>query len=456
MSVAHRQMLWRVIGWTIAIMATLLVVIMVIDPFGLYDLYQAGGMSLADFLLASALGIPTLTCHAGPLSTAIAAIVLYHRWIRDGQILGMRSVGMSAWSISLPALAAALITGLCTAASSLYLIGATFPALSDLVFVGKYSLHYATLREGRFNPVTPNIGLWFERRVSATELGDVVVADRSDPLAVNLVWAKTGAFEHNRDGDFLVLRDGRLQREPQGGTAGERVVFEQMRVQLRPHIDANARGKGFYELHLGSLLAPPSEVARDSRDFRSRLAEGHHRIVTAALCFNYALLVLGVLLRKDPVRRGLTLRITVLLTSLAGLHTGLVMVHVLVVQGTLPVHALYLFAVLPAVVGAMMLLAADHVVGAGALLRLSRPLYAVLRPRQAEDSRRATAKPHGWPSAFAGVLWFAGSKGLGAGMTARLHHPACDAAADIGCDRRRPPQHRRQAFASQDGAVVAD
>src|SRR5262249_59574652 len=127
MSVVQWQMLRVILGWTTATMMVLLVVVTLLDPFGLYELFSGGGLSLESFLLASVLGTPTLICHAGPLSTGIALIILYHRWIRDGQVVGMRSVGMSAWSISLPALLAVTITGGLTAASSLYLIGDTFP-----------------------------------------------------------------------------------------------------------------------------------------------------------------------------------------------------------------------------------------------------------------------------------------------------------------------------------------
>src|SRR5690242_7569804 len=139
MSLIQWHMLRALIAYTAAIAVGFSLLIMIVNPFGLYDLLSSGAMPFDQFIRANLLTLPTILCQTVPIAAGLATIKLYHRWISDNEVICMRAAGMTDWSIALPGILAACLASILAGAMSLFFLAATFPSLSDIVFVAKFA-----------------------------------------------------------------------------------------------------------------------------------------------------------------------------------------------------------------------------------------------------------------------------------------------------------------------------
>jgi lipopolysaccharide export system permease protein len=353
-------------GWSAGLMIGLTAVVVMTDPFGLYDLFSSGLLPFRGYMLATLLAIPTILTQTGPLATALATTICYVRWTGNNEVVCMKAIGISVASIALPGIFCAIAASAVTATASLYLLAAAFPTLSNIVFTAKHALPFSTLAEGPMHETAPGMALSFQRRRTATIVYGVTIVDHATAGEFRVLHAVTGTFLEKPEGLFMLLEEGTMQRDKPDA---EPIAFNRTFVPLRPPVDLAMRGRGYYEEHITKLFNPPASVHSDPLEWRRWNTEGHQRIVTAVLCLDYALLALGILLPGASHRAGLALRLGAIALVVGLVHGSMIVVHSAVVQAQLPVAILYLYAVVPGLVGCSMLLADRPL---GALMRLPR------------------------------------------------------------------------------------
>lgn len=357
MNIVQRHMLWRILLYFALVCISLTFAVMLLNMFGLFDLWQLGTLSTPDFLLTNLLTVAPIICQTGPISVTIAVVFVYHDWIRNSEIIALRAAGRSMRSIALPGIVAGMIALLCTGASSLYILGATFPTLAEIVFLSKVALPYTGLQQGVLNEIAPTTGLSFQNRRSANVLEGVTLLQWPEPGKLNVITAETGTLAKTAEGDILVLDNGTMQRQIGEQKEGP-FSFDRMSTLIRPVIGVEARGTGgYYEKHVTQLLAPPADPSVDEPEYPHRIAEGHQRIVTPLVCLNYVLLSLGILLSGTAPRRGLTFRVVAIGVAITTLHISMVITHGIVAHHPTLLPFFYLYALIPGSVGIMLLFA---------------------------------------------------------------------------------------------------
>lgn len=356
MDIVQRHMLWRILLYFAAVCTSLTLAIMLLNTFGLFDLWRLGTLSTPNFLLTNLLTVAPIICQTGPISVTIAVVFVYHDWIRHSEIVVLRAAGRSLRSIALPGILAGMVALICTGASSLYLLGATFPTLAEIVFLSKVALPYGDLQQGVLNEIAPTAGLSFQHRHSANVLEDVTLLQWPEPGKLDVITAKTGTLAKTAKGDVLVLDDGTMQQQIGEQKEGP-LSFDRMDILIRPVIGVEARGTGgYYEKHVAQLLAPPTNSSVDDElEYPHRVAEGHQRIITPLVCLNYVLLSLGVLLSGAAPRQGLTFRVVAIGVAVTALHISMVITHGIVAHHPILLPFFYLYAVIPGSIGAVLL-----------------------------------------------------------------------------------------------------
>jgi lipopolysaccharide export LptBFGC system permease protein LptF len=241
---------------------------------------------------------------------------------------------------------------------SLFFLAATFPSLSDIVFLAKVAPPLSSLREQQVTEIAPKVSISFMQRYSAAVVKQVTFWDWSNPNKSTYIEAELGMFFTEDWGDFVLLQRGKLRSSIAGrdDEAEEPVAFERMALPLRPKIDLKLRGRGYYEEPLNLLLNPPAKAGNDPLEWRRWIAEGHHRIIIATLCLNYVLLAVGVMISARFQRVGILWRSVSLAVAIFALYGLLILAHVGVIYGVVPLWLLYLFAVVPAATGGYLLL----------------------------------------------------------------------------------------------------
>ena len=356
MNTAQHFMLRRIIFYTAAMAAILSIAIVLINPEGLFDLLTGGSVSFGEFLIISALFLPTVFCHAGPMSVAIATIFLYNFWLADREVMSLRAAGLCEWSIAWPGITAALLATALTACVTILILPLSAGKLFDIVYVASHNLPHRMLKEGSFNPVTPGVSLSFRRWQGDSVIDDVTIYDSRIPDTFKLIRAESGHFVPSARGDVLELQNGTFTRLSDASDISGPFKFDHLVMPLgHARIDASSRDKTWFEQQIWRLLNPPANVEPNSPDWRGWVSEGHQRIITPLLCLNYVLLSLGFILRTPPTRRSATYRLAGIAATLVLLHISMVIVHSMVLRNYHLLFVFYLFAIVPAAIGVALL-----------------------------------------------------------------------------------------------------
>ncbi|HLJ19052.1 MAG TPA: LptF/LptG family permease, partial [Stellaceae bacterium] len=385
MNTAQSFMLRRILLCTTGIAAALSASIILMDPEGLFGLLTGGSVSLGQFLLISVLFVPTVFCHAGPFSVAMATSFLYHGWLKDREVVSLRAVGLSEWSIAWPGIAAALIATVLTACVTIFILPLSAGKLFDIVFTASQSKPYRMLREGSFNQAAPGISLSFRSWNGDRAIDDVTIYDDRVRDTLRLIRADAGNFFPSDRGDVLELENGTFtQLSDHDGVTGP-IAFKQMEVLLdHSRVNAGSRPTTWFEQPIWRLLEPPPDIEPGSQTWSGWASEGHQRIITPLLCLNYALLALGIILRCPPSVRSASYHLAGASAILALLHICMVTTHSMVVRNYHLLFVLYSFAVVPGAVGVALLWLGNR------KLRLTEHRMSMMG-RQAEVARRPRA-----------------------------------------------------------------
>lgn len=356
MNAMQRHMLWRILVFSAASCGVLTLAIILLNTFGLFELWRLGTMPLPAFLLANLLSASPILCQTGPLGTTIAVVFLYQGWIRNSEIVALRAAGLSVRAIALPGIIAGLIALVAFGANSLYVMGVAIPEFADLILVSRTALSYSGLGEGYLNEIGPTAALSFQHRRSLDTLEEVTLLQWPEPGKLFVVTARLGILTKTAAGDVIMLEHGTLQRQI-GEQKEAPVTFDHMNALVRPAITfAKQRDRGSYEMPLTYLLLTPPGPNEKPEDYHQRVAEGHQRVITPFVCLNYLLLSLGVLLTRRTVREDLTLRLVGIGAAVATLHIMMVITHGIVARHPTLLPVFYLYTFLPGTIGAILLL----------------------------------------------------------------------------------------------------
>jgi lipopolysaccharide export system permease protein len=353
---AQYFMLRQIIICTLALVGTLSVAIILINPEGHFDLLIGGSVSVGEFLIISALFLPTVLCHAGPMSIAIATTYLYSGWLADREIVSLRAAGLSEWSIARPGIAAAALLTVLTACVTIFVLPLSAGKLFDIVYVVSHNLPYRMLKEGSFNPAAPGISFSFRTWHGDSVVNDVTIYDRHVPDTFRVIRAESASFITSARGDMMVLQNGTITRLSDDDAPAGPFAFRQLAMPLdHASIDASSRPQTWFEQQIWRLLNPPADIDPDSQNWSGWVSEGHQRIITPMLCLNYVLLSLGILLRVPPRVRTPIYHLAGVGGAVALLHIGMVIAHSMVVRDYYLLFAFYSFAVVPAAIGVALL-----------------------------------------------------------------------------------------------------
>jgi lipopolysaccharide export system permease protein len=353
---AQYFMMRRIIVCTTAMAATLSIAIVLMNPEGLFDLLTDGRVSLGEFLIISALFVPTVLCHAGPVSVAVATSFLYNGWLADREIMSLRAAGLSEWSIAWPGIVVGLLATALTACVTIFVLPLSAGKLFDIVYVASHNQPYRMLREGSFNSAAPGVSLSFRSWHGDSVIDDVTIYDNRVPDTLRLIRAEAGSFIPSASGDVLDLQNGTFTKLSGRDDVAGPFSFNQMLMPLdHAAVDASSREKTWFERQIWQLLNPPADVELDSQTWRGWVSEGHQRIITPLLCLNYVLLSLGVILRTPPTMRSATYHLAGVGVILALLHIFMVIMHSMVVRNYQLLSLFYLLAIVPGALGVALL-----------------------------------------------------------------------------------------------------
>ncbi|HUT48491.1 MAG TPA: LptF/LptG family permease [Alphaproteobacteria bacterium] len=309
---------------------------------------------------------PLIFYLATPVFLAITLARFYDGALADNEITALNAAGLSKLSVAKPAIALSLIaTGVCVAIS-VYLIPASLRSLENIRYNARTYIHYRALPEGRFIGVKRGVTIYIYRWVSATEVEDVFLIDKSKPNESRVLFARKGEFVEDPEKLVLILHRGRIDvvSKKTGTAKYDSVSFNRLSQHL-PMLRRNiwrVRGwRGPEEQTIAALMDPPTSVLRNPSQSRKWRGELYRRLIAPFLCLSYGIFCVGVLLGMHSPRRDRMKSLIVIAGVVGGLHlTFFLLLQGVVLPGPAILGLFGAILVLPLASGLILLTRTDR------------------------------------------------------------------------------------------------
>ena len=273
------------------VLVTLTGVIWVTQALREIDLMTSQGQTILTFLGLTSLAIPVLLLIIAPIALMIAVSHTLTKLAADSEVIVMNAAGLSPLQLLRPFLYATLTVAVLISLLGAYIAPSAMRKLKgwDAEITADILTH--VLKPGRFVELSKNLTVRIRERGPGGLLLGIFIDDRRDPKERVSIIADHGTVLKNKDGSFLVLSEGHLERmesahrDPTVITLG-RYAFDMS--QLAQHIRTNSYGTR--ERYLWDLNPPENDPAPGQ--YR---AEFHDRLTAPLYALAFAIVVFGFL-----------------------------------------------------------------------------------------------------------------------------------------------------------------
>jgi lipopolysaccharide export LptBFGC system permease protein LptF len=294
----------------------------------LYDAYSRELVGFFELLYMMLLWMPMIIYLSMPGVVAIAIGFTYFNALTDRELIVMQASRLSIAQLVRPGLVAAGLAAAVCASMSLYMLPEAMRAFAERIYVAEKNIRPASLRENAFSQLSPGVEVYFQQRLSAETVRNVIVRMKDGETA-RVITAQTATFMHAEGRVYVVFENGYVTGEPDakadpvGATRFDHYSYEVARVYTRA--DVSERIWGFFERHIQHLLFPPPTITGPER--AAWLIEGLKRLIHPMLSIAYALLALAIVFSIMALVRQNVFQIIAAGSFLfGGLHTGYLIV----------------------------------------------------------------------------------------------------------------------------------
>jgi lipopolysaccharide export system permease protein len=197
-----------------------------------FDLLTTKGQSLVIFLMATGLVVPSLVMVIAPVALLAAVLFSLNKLNSDSELVVMSASGVSPALLLRPIAVLTLAVGLLVAATSLWLMPASFAALRNLIMDVRADFLTHIVHEGQFVLLDRGFVFHYRERAPGGGLLGIFIQDRRDPEQINTYIAESGQTIENDHQNFLVLEKGSIQRQTRGGRDPIMVDFKRYAIDL--------------------------------------------------------------------------------------------------------------------------------------------------------------------------------------------------------------------------------
>jgi lipopolysaccharide export system permease protein len=313
---------------------TLTVVIWFTQAMRDFDLITSERQTLFVFIGITGMIVPLLIMIIAPIALMISAGHVLNRLGADSEIIVMNAAGVSPWRLLWPFLIAGVLVSLLVGAIAAYISPRALRELRDWSEQVRADILTNIVQPGRFTSVGGNLTFHIaDRRPNGLLLG-ILVDDRRDPNEQATYLAEQGEIVKNKNGSFLVLEHGSIQRLERGHADPRIVTFDRYAFDLSKftagpqNVTYTVREKYIWEL----MWPRPDDTlyATQADQYRSEL---YDRLASPLYPIAFVILTYMFLGPPQTTRQSRTLALLGLITSstalrLVGFASAIIGVHV--------------------------------------------------------------------------------------------------------------------------------
>lgn len=270
----------------------------------LIEMIVTNGLSVTSFLELTLLLMPTFLMIIIPISLFAVVLFVYNKLNADRELVVLRAIGLSHWSLGRPAL---ILAGAATALSylmTLLVIPASLQTFREMQWDIRHDVTSILLQEGTFNKFGDGMTIYVRSRNAKGELLGILIHDKRSPEKPVTMMAERGALVFTEEGPRVLMINGSRQQLTPGTGRLSLLYFDSYTVDMESAIRAeDTRFRDARERSLAELVnADPNEMTE--RDYRRAKVELHQRFISPLYCLGFTLIALACLLPAGFDRRG--------------------------------------------------------------------------------------------------------------------------------------------------------
>ena len=267
-------------GAFLVVLISLTAVIWVTQALRDVDIMTSQGQTVLVFIGITGLIIPLLVLIIAPIALVIAVAHSLHKLSTDSEIIVMNAAGMSPWLLFRAFLNVAIVVSLIVVAVSAYFAPKGLRLLRDWLTEVRANVVTTVLQPGRFTNLQNGVTIRIRERRANGQLVGILLDDRRNPKERLTVLAENGEVVDNKDGSFLLLQKGVVQRREASQQDPAMVLFERYAFDLSQFSAGPQEVKySVRERYLWQLLWPDPNDPMYRKEPDQFRAELHDRLI---------------------------------------------------------------------------------------------------------------------------------------------------------------------------------
>ena len=279
----------------IVVLGSLTAVIWVTQALHDFDIMTSQGQTILVFIGITGMIVPLLVMIIAPIAFLIAMTHVLNKMSSDSEIIVMNAAGMQPGLLFRSFMSAALVVALLVALLSAYFAPKGLRTLREWLTEVRANVVTTVLQPGRFTSLENGVTIHIRKRLNNGQLAGIFLDDQRNPKERLTMLAEAGELVDNKNGTFLVLQHGTLQRHEAGERDPAMVTFDRYAFDLSQFSGGTQAIKySIRERYLWQLMFPsPTDDAyrKQPGEFRAelydRLMAPFYPLAFAVIAFAY-------------------------------------------------------------------------------------------------------------------------------------------------------------------------
>jgi lipopolysaccharide export system permease protein len=195
------------------------------------DLITTQGQTLLQFFRVTSLTLPPMAAVIAPIAFYIGLLIALNRLNSDSELVVLSASGMSLLRLAKPFAIAAFIAALVSGYLTLSLVPTSIHTWRNLITQIRSDFLTKIVKPGGFNALEKDLVFHYRERSGDALLG-IFIQDSRDPQLLIVYVAERGRIVQAKEGNYLVLENGSVQRETPRDRDASIVAFQRYALDL--------------------------------------------------------------------------------------------------------------------------------------------------------------------------------------------------------------------------------
>jgi lipopolysaccharide export system permease protein len=315
-----RYIFRTILGAFLLVLLNLTAVIWITQILRQVDLITNQGQTILVFLRITSLLVPILMLVIAPIAMVIAVCYALTKLNGDSELVIMNAAGIAPRRVFRPVAAICILVAIFVAAISAYLAPALQREMTREFAQVRTDVVSNIIRPGAFTQVEQGLIFHIRERHNENQFRGIFIDDTRNPDERTTIIAEYGQIVQRKDGAFLVMRDGNVQRHRVKERDPTIVVFDQYAFDLTRLAPAPQIYFGLREKYLWELAFPDpndSILKQSPAQFR---VEMHERIYAPLYPLAFGMIAFSLLGFPRTTRQSRTMSVFAVIAGVATLR----------------------------------------------------------------------------------------------------------------------------------------